>query len=1164
MPNTNTTRDSHGATSVAGFVPRPSMDGVDHNADLYRRFDEEIGGMIGATEPKPAVEAPGTPVPPPTFATARRRSAALSFTPDPTAVTRAHAPRGYSRVLATHAHGTFASAARPDRPRSDAPERSAPLTPDVPLAPVTLDTGGSLRDELRTRFSPATPSAGPLPAAHAALLRPSDPATTPVSLADRAAGVRRSFVASGHTTRSSSVTVPPVPPAAFAMPAPQPTPPAALVATVAPADPSRYPDPVLTPPALQPAPRPVSQPAPPIPSTPPVVTPVVYQLGRPVATSAGPVDARIESRYVPPVATAPSTAPVPDISTISPIRKEPVIRLFETDAARGRAHERLGSETFRTPLTAPPRRALAEMAERVTGNLTDEQAAAFLDEGTITFAEPARGTAYWDTIAGKAAPAAAPKKKIPSAPNVTYPLRRPASRPVPIPTAVAPIPPRSQTPQSSRLPAPAAIASVSVPPASRHRHETPHDRASAARPAVPPTPPLPPVAPALPSTPAPHRRRTKKKSPRTRRRRWIAWFVVLLALGVFAASLAQRGISLYSDVSHSAEQGFRSLKAAVVTAKASDFASSQRMFSAAQQEFATAGSAFDSVNGGVVALTQYVPLLSKVASGKSAVAAGEQIAVAGSELTAAAATLSATGDPLDGRASLLDLFRAFDGHLKAAHDALAAAAEHLDSVRPSDIPTAQQQEFADLRGKLPVALAALGRFRDNSGVIADILGANGPRKYLFLFQNNHEMRATGGFIGSYGRMDIADGRIVKFFIDGIFNPDGQLYEKVIPPMPIQKISAAWSLHDSNWFPDFPTSAEEAIVFYERTENPTVDGVIAITPTVLQELLRITGPVAMPQYDTVIDADNLMERLQQEVEVDYDKTENKPKKILSDLAPMVMERLLAGNDRAGVTRMLDTMTTMLAERHILLYARNRQLQALIEDAGWSGRIEQTDGDYLAVINTNINGYKTDGVVKETITHQADIQADGSVVDTVRIVRRHDGGHTPYEWWNKVNADYMRVYVPEGSELLSVSGQTREFVTSPLDYAALGFQADPRVVAEEQGMHIDDMTGTRTYVQNGKTVFANWVYVSPQETVTVEYKYRLPLRVDPGQGDDAAATYKVYFQKQSGSIGSTLESVVTLPDTLRVAWHTPQDASAGTPWRTDLRHDRLRGIVVAPQK
>ncbi|HLB51095.1 MAG TPA: hypothetical protein VJL38_02890, partial [Patescibacteria group bacterium] len=224
--------------------------------------------------------------------------------------------------------------------------------------------------------------------------------------------------------------------------------------------------------------------------------------------------------------------------------------------------------------------------------------------------------------------------------------------------------------------------------------------------------------------------------------------------------------------------------------------------------------------------------------------------------------------------------------------------------------------------------------------------------------------------------------------------------------------------------------------------------------------------------------------------------------------------------------------------------------------------QTAGDYVSVVNTNINGYKTDGVVDETITHTAAVQDDGSIIDTLTVTRTHTGGVTGKEWWDKVNADYMRVYVPQGAQLLSVEGHTREFTDTPLDYDALGFERDRDVMREESQMTIDDRTGTRIYEEEGKTVFANWVYVSPQETATITYTYRLPFTVALSQGDETLfAPYSVVYQKQSGSRGSTIHGRIQLPKGYRIAWGTPATDVDSVP-RVDvpLTRDQFLGAII----
>ncbi|MDZ4385485.1 MAG: DUF4012 domain-containing protein, partial [Candidatus Moranbacteria bacterium] len=444
----------------------------------------------------------------------------------------------------------------------------------------------------------------------------------------------------------------------------------------------------------------------------------------------------------------------------------------------------------------------------------------------------------------------------------------------------------------------------------------------------------------------------------------------------------------------------------------------------------------------------------------------------------------------------------------------------------------------ELKSQLPETNRFLTEFISNSQIFTDVLGGNGMRKYLFLFQNNQEMRATGGFIGTYGVLDIFNGNVRNFFIDGIYNPDGQLREKVIPPVPIQKISAAWSLHDSNWFPDFPKSAEKAAWFYEKTGGPTVDGVITMTPTVMQKMLEITGPIELPEYGVTVDKDNFVEKIQYEVEVDYDKELNKPKQILADLAPKILDKLFNARNFSDIVRTMSVLSESLDEKQILIYSKNSEIEKVLSEQGWSGEILDTQKDYVSVVNTNINGYKTDGVVDEKIEHRAEIQSDGSVVDTLIITRHHNGGSLDHDWWNKVNADYMRVYVPKGSILLSAEGQTREYNTPPLDYHALAFKQDAQVRMEEDSLEIDEESGTKIYEDSGKTVFANWVYVSPQETVVIKYKYLLPFKLGmDGKGKPADA-YSLLAQKQAGSLGSAFTAEIAYPDNYKMVWNYPE--------------------------
>lgn len=618
------------------------------------------------------------------------------------------------------------------------------------------------------------------------------------------------------------------------------------------------------------------------------------------------------------------------------------------------------------------------------------------------------------------------------------------------------------------------------------------------------------------------------------------------------------------------ESGYQHLALAAESMRTERFDESLGHFHEAYRAFSHGTESLSLWGGPVSDILRFVPGLSAPASGKYALEAGKHFAAAGIPIAQVAQDLAwskeayAQGEKI----SMLDLFKRAEAPLQETIAELEAGKRALERVNIDDIPADRQDRFLSVRQSLPAFIGLIRSLDRHEALLADILGGNGPRKYLFLFQNNHELRATGGFIGSYAIMDVNDGVVRRFFVDGIFNPDGQLKAQIIPPKALQKVSAAWSLHDSNWFPDFPVSAEKAIFFYEKTGGPTVDGVITLTPTVMQKLLAVTGPITLAQYGLTVDAENFIPVIQEQVEVKYDKEENQPKKVLADLTALLLERVFALQDKTALYAIAQALIEGLNEKQMLLYMRHEETQALIDEAGWSGRVLASSKDYLSVIHTNINGYKTDGVIDETIRHTAQIDADGSIIDTVSITRTHRGGRTPYEWWNKVNADYLRVYVPEGSELLSAKGATWEFPEAPLDYAALGFRRDADVEREENATLIDEKSGTRVYRDAGKTVFGAWAYVSPQESVTVEYRYRLPFKIDMekirGGGADS---YAALYQKQSGSAGSRLFASVIVPDTIEPIWQTAGNLIPyGREWKleTQLTTDAFAGMVFGAAK
>lgn len=641
--------------------------------------------------------------------------------------------------------------------------------------------------------------------------------------------------------------------------------------------------------------------------------------------------------------------------------------------------------------------------------------------------------------------------------------------------------------------------------------------------------------------------------------------VLLFSLVIPSFALVQRGLETKKILTESGENVLGELAVAQGNLSSGQFEKASLNLEQSYEILRSANSEVSKIGGDFSQILRFVPGISKIATANYLLDAGENISLAGKTMIDSVKSLANIENPLskEGSVSLAELFLNLRGGIQGAAGRLEAANEDIEKVNFEDLPPEIQPKFLELKEKLPVVVSSLKAFSENSSIILDVLGYNGPRKFLFLFQNNQEMRATGGFIGSYGILDMSDGRIKKLFVDDIYNPDGQLTARVIPPEPIQKMSAVWTMHDANWFPNFPTSAEKVAWFYEKTGGPTVDGVIAMTPSVIEKMLSITGPIEMPEYGTTVDKENFAEIAQYEVEIDYDKEQNRPKKFIADLTPEILDKLLNTRDPKMILGTLNILSAALKEKHILVYSKNFNVQQMISGQGWSGEVLNSSKDYLSVINSNINGYKTDAVIDETIEHSAQIGEDGNIVDEVTITRKHNGGNEKYDWWNKVNGNWMRVYVPEGSKLLEASGQTREFVSPPLDYQSLQFKKDPQVQSIEEATKIDEASGTRIYVENRKTVFANWIYVSPGETTVLKYKYQLPFKLSFDDLHHPADSFSVLYQKQSGSPGSDLSSEVSFPNNYRVIWKYPDSSEISgnkMTLKTKLETDKFVGFAV----
>ena len=450
----------------------------------------------------------------------------------------------------------------------------------------------------------------------------------------------------------------------------------------------------------------------------------------------------------------------------------------------------------------------------------------------------------------------------------------------------------------------------------------------------------------------------------------------------------------------------------------------------------------------------------------------------------------------------------------------------LDKLPLNMIPGNRGDILKQLNQDIPKLRQAIQESEPYIDIFLNFVGSDMLKRYVFIFQNNQEIRATGGFIGSFGMMNIDRGVVKKLDIKEIYNPDGQLLKNVLAPKPLQELTNRWYLRDSNWFADFPTSAQKIISFYEKTGGSTPDGVISLTPTVIERLLLITGPITLDNYGVTINSDNFVKVTQYQTGVAYDKIENKPKQFIADLAPILINKLLS-SDISQYQKIIEALNNSFQEKHILLYFLDPKLQDMVNKYNLGGKLYNAPKDYLSIVHSNIGGYKTDGVMQENINIATKLQNNGKVINKIIINREHKGGDSEYEWWNKDNIDYLRVYIPKNSRILNISGYNdREEKIITQDIA--GYSQDPDLKAIESTLSHNEDWDIDTFEESGKSVIGGWVITKPRETSQIMIEYELPFEFN------SYDIYSLILQKQAGTLGVKYEYSFDLESKKKIKW------------------------------
>lgn len=430
--------------------------------------------------------------------------------------------------------------------------------------------------------------------------------------------------------------------------------------------------------------------------------------------------------------------------------------------------------------------------------------------------------------------------------------------------------------------------------------------------------------------------------------------------------------------------------------------------------------------------------------------------------------------------------------------------EEIDKINPDRYPkTVRGIIVRDnlVRGKELLGTIA-GLIEDGKPLLENtdyFLGVESPRTYMVIFQNDKELRPTGGFITAYTIARVDKGRFDPISSDDIYDLDNK-YTPVIKapeqfPKYLKGIYVAlnrFRLRDMNWSPDFEESMNMFSTEIKKVGVKNIDGIIAVDTQMLVYLLDVLGKVSVPGYgdfSTNIVSECKCPQVIYELESFADNegavvwSENEPgkivfapenygerKKIIGPLMNSILSATLGLPDEK-MPLLFEAVVKSFTQKHALFYLFDEEAESAVKAFGIGGEIKNyPNGDYLYINDANLGGRKSNLYVTQEIVYEVN-KKDGYIENDLTITyknpEKQDG------WLNSVLPNWVRIYVPKGSEVLENDG-FGEFVAP--------------------------------YEEYGKTVFAGFVSVRPQGVSKVSIKYKVPLKLD--------REYKLYIQKQPG--------------------------------------------------
>ncbi len=231
------------------------------------------------------------------------------------------------------------------------------------------------------------------------------------------------------------------------------------------------------------------------------------------------------------------------------------------------------------------------------------------------------------------------------------------------------------------------------------------------------------------------------------------------------------------------------------------------------------------------------------------------------------------------------------------------------------------------------------------------------QKILIVFQNSDEIRATGGFMGSYAILDIKEGKVIEIVVEDIYDASGQFTGYFSAPNGVKKYLSGdqgLKLQDANWHPDFPTSAKTILDFFALGKRKNINTLIAVNLDYAKLLLNFTKEIKLLDYDTKINSSNINTVLRTDRAEFFPGSQQK-KHILSQLLTQVKLKIASLDNQDKLALVKQTLN-QLEIHNIQLYSNYQKINSIYSKRNFREEIyrdEYTDNLMLVESNVGIN-------------------------------------------------------------------------------------------------------------------------------------------------------------------------------------------------------------------